>query len=77
MKQGPRAVRTKTFDSSEESESEGMEDAISYYSKEVDDLLGDISDVEEKKKKKPLLGDEEDDVLQIDIVADHRCNYFY
>ena len=52
-----------------------MEDAISYYSKEVDDLLGDISDQEEKKKKKDYMIEDEDDGMVIDIVSDHRCNY--
>jgi hypothetical protein len=56
-----------------------MEDAISYYSKEVDDLLGDMSDQDLKKKTKvqDLMQDEEEDGMVIDIVADHRCNSFF
>lgn len=60
----------------DDSESEGMEDAISYYSKEVDDLLGDMSDsddIQKKKTKAQTLVDEEDDEMVIDLVADHRC----
>ena len=53
-----------------------MEDAISYYSKEVDDLLGDMSDsdVQTKKSRVTALAEDEDedDEMVIDVVSDHK-----
>jgi hypothetical protein len=56
-----------------------MGDAISYYSKEVDDLLGDMSDSDAMQTKKSRAkslaedADEEEDQMVVDLVADHRC----